>query len=93
MAKSTWEATNIPDQQDRVIIVTGSTSGIGKEAARVLAGKNATVVMAVRNTEKGEKVAQEFRKARIAPPKMVLSFRWGPTTLVTLRWPATCCRY
>jgi NAD(P)-dependent dehydrogenase (short-subunit alcohol dehydrogenase family) len=63
MAKSTWDATNIPDQQDRVIIVTGSTSGIGKEAARVLAGKNAKVVMAVRNTEKGEKVAQEFREA------------------------------
>ncbi len=63
MAKAKWDATNIPDQQNRVIIVTGSTSGIGKEAARVLASKNATVIMAVRNTEKGEKVAREFGEA------------------------------
>ena len=37
MAKSNWDATNIPDQKDRVVIITGATSGLGKEAARVLA--------------------------------------------------------
>ena len=52
MAKSKWNANNIADQTNRVVIVTGATSGLGKEAAKVLAGKNATVVMAVRNTEK-----------------------------------------
>jgi len=62
MAKSNWNANNIPNQNGRVVIVTGATSGLGKEAAKVLASKNATVVMAVRNTTKGGSVAAEIRK-------------------------------
>ena len=60
MAKEKWNSDNIPDQKGRVVIISGATSGLGKEAARVLAGKNATVIMAVRNTEKGEKVEKEI---------------------------------
>ena len=62
MSNERWTAANIPDQKGAVVVVTGSTSGIGKETARVLAGKNATVVMAVRNTVKGEAVAEEIRR-------------------------------
>ncbi|MEM6502163.1 MAG: oxidoreductase [Cyanobacteria bacterium P01_C01_bin.89] len=62
MAKTKWTADNIPDQTGRRVIVTGSTSGIGKEAARVLAGKNASVIIAARNVQKGEKVADEIRQ-------------------------------
>lgn len=54
MEKTKWDVNNIVDQKGRVIVVTGSTSGIGKEAARVLAGKNAKVILAVRNLKKGE---------------------------------------
>ena len=61
MAKTNWNTENIPDQKGRVVIVTGATSGLGKEAARVLAGKNARVIMAVRNVNKGEDVAGEIR--------------------------------
>lgn len=50
-----WTAENISDQKGKVVIVTGSSSGIGYEAARVLANKNAKVIIAVRNLEKGEK--------------------------------------
>ena len=50
-----WTAENIPDQKGRIAIVTGSSSGIGYEAAKVLANKNEKVVIAVRNLEKGEK--------------------------------------
>ncbi len=64
---SNWTAENIPNQKPRVAIVTGSSSGIGFEAARVLAGKGATVVIAVRNLEKGkaaaEKIDAEFKDA------------------------------
>ncbi len=60
MSKSKWNSNNISDQNGRVIIITGSTSGIGKEAARVLAGKNATIILAVRNIEKGGLVAEEI---------------------------------
>lgn len=61
MSNSKWNASNIPSQKGRVAIVTGATSGLGKEAAKVLAGKEATLIMAVRNTEKAQKVVEEIR--------------------------------
>lgn len=60
MAKSNWDASYIPDQKGRVVVITGASSGLGKEAARVLARKNATIVMAVRNVKKGENAANEI---------------------------------
>tara|TARA_B110000305_G_C19449889_1_gene647250 strand:- start:1018 stop:1917 length:900 start_codon:yes stop_codon:yes gene_type:complete len=60
MKKSNWNSTNIPDQTGKTIIITGATSGLGKEATKVLAQKNALVIMAVRNTEKGENVRKEI---------------------------------
>ncbi|MFT4970790.1 MAG: NAD(P)-dependent dehydrogenase (short-subunit alcohol dehydrogenase family) [Chitinophagales bacterium] len=63
MKKIKWNTTNIADQSNRVMIVTGATSGLGKEATKILAAKHARVIMAVRNTEKGEAVAAEFKKA------------------------------
>ncbi|MGI9533660.1 MAG: SDR family NAD(P)-dependent oxidoreductase [Thermodesulfobacteriota bacterium] len=57
-----WTAENIPDQKGRVAIVTGSSSGIGYEAARVLANKNAEVIIAVRNKEKGDKAIQKIKE-------------------------------
>ncbi|MCP1133627.1 oxidoreductase [Paenibacillus polysaccharolyticus] len=62
MSKQHWDATKIPDQQGKVIIVTGSTSGLGKEAVKTIAGKNAKVIMAVRNVDKGKEVANELKK-------------------------------
>ena len=44
----------------KICIVTGSNSGIGKETALALAEKGATVVMVVRNQEKGEKALTEI---------------------------------
>jgi len=61
MSITPWSADDIPSQIGRVLIVTGSSSGIGKETARVLAQKQSTVVLAVRNVSKGEKVAEEIR--------------------------------
>jgi len=54
MSKSIWDANQIPDQSGRVVVVTGSSSGIGYEAARVLANKNAEIFIAVRDVKKGE---------------------------------------
>jgi short-subunit dehydrogenase len=62
MAKSNWNKDNISDQSGKVIIITGATSGLGKEAARVLAGKKATVIMAVRNIKKGDNVLKEIQE-------------------------------
>ena len=38
----------------KTAIITGANSGIGLEAAKVFAGRGARVIMAVRDTEKGE---------------------------------------
>jgi NAD(P)-dependent dehydrogenase (short-subunit alcohol dehydrogenase family) len=60
MSDKNWTAENIPNQKGKVAIVTGSSSGIGFEAARVLAEKQATVIIAVRNLEKGNKALEKI---------------------------------
>jgi NAD(P)-dependent dehydrogenase (short-subunit alcohol dehydrogenase family) len=60
MKNEKWTAENIPDQTGKVAVVTGSSSGIGFEAARVLAGKGAKVVIAVRNLHKGNRAADKI---------------------------------
>lgn len=44
-------------------IVTGASAGIGKETVRTLAQWNATVVMAVRNVNKGNAVLEDIRES------------------------------
>jgi NAD(P)-dependent dehydrogenase (short-subunit alcohol dehydrogenase family) len=48
-----WSEADMPDQSDRVAVVTGSNTGIGYHAAAALAYRGAHVVLAVRNLEKG----------------------------------------
>jgi NAD(P)-dependent dehydrogenase (short-subunit alcohol dehydrogenase family) len=62
MLKSNWNTQNIADQSNKIIVITGASSGLGKEASRVLSAKNATVIMAVRNTKKAKIVAEEIEK-------------------------------
>jgi NAD(P)-dependent dehydrogenase (short-subunit alcohol dehydrogenase family) len=47
----------------QVMIVTGANSGIGYHTTKGLAEKGATVVMVVRNMEKGEKALNEIKAA------------------------------
>jgi NAD(P)-dependent dehydrogenase (short-subunit alcohol dehydrogenase family) len=49
--------TDIPDMTGRRVIVTGANSGIGRAAASALARAGARVVLAVRDTDKGQAAA------------------------------------
>ena len=61
--KSKWTAENIPDLTSKIAIVTGANSGIGYETARVLARKQATVILACRNKAKGEAAVHQIAQA------------------------------
>jgi NAD(P)-dependent dehydrogenase (short-subunit alcohol dehydrogenase family) len=60
MPSSKWTAADLPDLAGRTAVVTGASSGLGTATARELARAGARVVLAVRDTAKGEGVAATF---------------------------------
>jgi len=56
-----WTSDDVPGQHGRLAVVTGANTGLGFETAQVLAARGASVVLAVRDAEKGKAAA-----ARIA---------------------------
>ncbi len=61
MKQQKWDIENISDQYGKVVVVTGSSSGLGYETAEVLANKNATVIVAVRNAVKGNAAVEKIK--------------------------------
>jgi NAD(P)-dependent dehydrogenase (short-subunit alcohol dehydrogenase family) len=59
---SNWAVEHIPDLTGKVAVVTGANSGIGYEMARALARKEAMVILACRNKDKGEAAARQIRQ-------------------------------
>ncbi|MBP9610136.1 MAG: SDR family oxidoreductase [Laribacter sp.] len=49
--------------QDKVVIITGASSGIGEATARLLASKGARVVLGARREDKLERIANEIRQS------------------------------
>ncbi|KAH3908846.1 short-chain dehydrogenase/reductase sthC [Parastagonospora nodorum] len=64
--KPTYTEEQVPDLTGKIFIVTGSSSGVGKEAARMLYAKNAKVYMAARP---GPKLPAAINSVQEAVPK------------------------
>jgi NAD(P)-dependent dehydrogenase (short-subunit alcohol dehydrogenase family) len=61
MANNNWTEADIPAENGKNIIITGSNSGLGLEAATVLSRKGANVIMAVRSLEKGKEAIAKIK--------------------------------
>ena len=59
--KRKWTEKDIPDQTERIAIVTGANSGIGYETARALARKGAKVILAIRNMDAGSSAVDRIK--------------------------------
>ncbi|KAH7101565.1 NAD(P)-binding protein [Auriculariales sp. MPI-PUGE-AT-0066] len=57
---SPWTADAMPDQSNKVFIVTGGNSGIGRETCKHLLLKNGKVYMAARSRERAETAISEL---------------------------------
>jgi len=58
-----WTTDDVPGQGGRLAVVTGANTGLGFETAQVLAARGASVVLAVRNVEKGKQAAARIAAA------------------------------
>ncbi len=55
-----WTPDQLPDLNGKIYLITGGNSGIGLEAAKMLAKKNADIVIACRNPKKAEDAMKEI---------------------------------
>ena len=81
--KAKWTSDDVPGQQGRVAVVTGANTGLGFETAQVLAARGASVVLAVRDIEKGKRAAA--RIAGTAPGANVMVQPLDLTSLDSIR--------
>ena len=67
-----WNASDIPDQTGRTILITGANSGLGLRSAEALAAKGARVLLACRNPQKAATALEAVKaKATGASPEVV----------------------
>lgn len=78
-----WTSDDVPGQQGRLAVVTGANTGLGFETAHVLAARGASVVLAVRDIEKGKRAAA--RIAGTAPGANVMVQSLDLTSLGSIR--------
>jgi NAD(P)-dependent dehydrogenase (short-subunit alcohol dehydrogenase family) len=78
-----WTVADVPDQSGRTAVVTGANSGIGFEAAAVLARRGADTILACRDAVKGKAAAARVTAA--APGATVSVVRLDLASLGSVR--------
>lgn len=77
MSSQNWSTSDIPDLSGKTIIITGANSGLGLEATKAFAEKNAKVIMACRSISKGElakaQIIESYTAADITVVRLDLS--------------------
>lgn len=83
LTTSRWTTDSVPSFAGRTVVITGANSGIGLEAARTLAARDAHVVLAVRDLQRGHQAAStmagstEVRRLDLADLASVHAFAAG----------------
>lgn len=83
MTHQSWTAEDVPDQHGRTAVITGANTGLGLEAARVLAQHGAAVVLACRTPAKAADAADRIRA--VAPASTVTTLRLDQASLALIR--------
>ncbi|MBE9373188.1 SDR family NAD(P)-dependent oxidoreductase [Saccharopolyspora sp. HNM0983] len=68
---TSWSTSDIPDQTGRAVLITGANSGLGKYTARILAERGARVLLACRDTARGEQARDEVADVAPIRPELV----------------------
>ncbi|MCG8589468.1 MAG: oxidoreductase [Proteobacteria bacterium] len=77
---SAYAESSVPDQAGKTVLVTGANTGIGYEAARVLAGRGARVLLGCRSEAKAADAGDRIRAQH--PDAEVV---WVPLDLTSLK--------
>jgi NAD(P)-dependent dehydrogenase (short-subunit alcohol dehydrogenase family) len=70
--KSGWTPDRVGDQSGKTILITGGNSGIGLEAAKILASKGADILLCARTASKGDAAVAEVNALGGGNARLVL---------------------
>ena len=72
-----WDQVSSYDLSGKVVVITGPTSGLGKECVRILAPTGAQLVLVARNKEKCEDVISSVRSICTGPEPVCVVAEMG----------------